>query len=182
MPGAAAKRSPTSFCTIATQRVTAGSSSIVRRIALAAIPYGRLATTFVGGGSSAARSSAIASARCSVALASGSSASRSAGSSAAVDLDDVHVRDARREVLREHAEPAADLQHDVVGRELGGARDHAEDVRVDQEVLAELAVRAHAELRRRRRLGCDGQGPAGPRLTTRTASAALRSTGASSSS
>ena len=38
VPGTAAKRSPTSFCTIATQRVTAGSSSIVRRIAPAAIP------------------------------------------------------------------------------------------------------------------------------------------------
>ena len=36
----------------------------------------------------------------------------------AVELDDVDVRDARREVLRQHAEAAADLEHDVVGLEL----------------------------------------------------------------
>ncbi len=64
---------------------------------------------------------------------------------ALVELDDVHVAHARREVLGEHAEATADLEHDVLRRELGGALDHAEDVRVDQEVLAELAVRAHAE-------------------------------------
>jgi hypothetical protein len=38
LPAAAANRSPTSFCTIATHVVTPGSSSIVRRIAPAAIP------------------------------------------------------------------------------------------------------------------------------------------------
>ena len=64
----------------------------------------------------------------------------------AVDLDHVHVRGALGEVLGQHAEPAADLEHDVLGRERGGAADHVEDVRVDQEVLAELAVRADPEL------------------------------------
>ena len=34
---------------------------------------------------------------------------------AAVDLDDVDVRDALGEVLAEHAEAAADLEHDVLG-------------------------------------------------------------------
>ena len=34
----------------------------------------------------------------------------------AVELDHVRVRDPRREVLGEHAEAAADLEHDVVGR------------------------------------------------------------------
>ena len=48
MPARAANRSPTSFCTIATQLVTPGSSATVRRITVAATPYGRLATTFVG--------------------------------------------------------------------------------------------------------------------------------------
>ena len=33
----------------------------------------------------------------------------------AVELDDVHVRDALREVLAEHAEAAADLEHHVAG-------------------------------------------------------------------
>ena len=37
-PGAAAKRSPTSRCTIATHVVTLGSCSMVRRITVAATP------------------------------------------------------------------------------------------------------------------------------------------------
>ncbi len=64
----------------------------------------------------------------------------------AVELDDVDVRDARREVLREHAEAAADLEHDVVGLEPRLALDHAEDVGVDEEVLAEVALGPHAEV------------------------------------
>jgi hypothetical protein len=55
------------------------------------------------------------------------------------------VRHARREELRQDAEAAADLQHDVARLELGGVADQAQDVVVDQEVLAELAIRAHAE-------------------------------------
>ena len=62
-----------------------------------------------------------------------------------VDLDHVHVRHALGQVLGQHAEAAADLEHDVAAVELGRAADHAEDVRVDQEVLPELAVRPHAE-------------------------------------
>ena len=144
-PDWAANRAPTSFCTIATQVVTCGRSVIVRRITVAATPYGRFATTFVGTGSSAARSSLTASARWSVVFGCGSSASRSAGSSAAVQLDHVDVGDALREVLRQHAEAAADLEHDVVRAELRGPRDHVEQVRVDQEVLAEVALGADAE-------------------------------------
>ena len=63
----------------------------------------------------------------------------------AVELDDVHVARTLGEVLGEHAEAAADLEHDVLGAELGGARDHLEQVGVDQEVLAQLAVRADPE-------------------------------------
>ncbi len=64
----------------------------------------------------------------------------------AVELDHVHVRDALGQVLGQHAEAAADLEHDVGLGERGGARDHVEQVRVDQEVLAQVALRADAEL------------------------------------
>ncbi len=68
------------------------------------------------------------------------------GLEGAVELDDVQVRNARREVLAEHAEAAADLQHDVVGLELRGALDDAEHVRVDEEVLTEVAFGADGEV------------------------------------
>ncbi len=64
----------------------------------------------------------------------------------AVELDDMDVRDASGEVLRQHAETAADLQPDVVGLQLRLALDDAEDVGVDEEVLAEVALGPHAEL------------------------------------
>ena len=98
-------------------------------------------------GRAPARSSAIASARCSVALANGASASRSGASSPRSISTTCTWAQRGREVLGEHAEPAADLEHDVVGRQLRSPLDDAEDVRVDQEVLAELAVGPHAELR-----------------------------------
>ena len=63
----------------------------------------------------------------------------------AVHLDHVQVRHLRGEELGEHAEPAADLQHHVGRVELGGGADHAQDVVVDQEVLAELPVGADPE-------------------------------------
>ena len=69
------------------------------------------------------------------------------GLEAAVELDDVDVRDALREVLGQHAEPAAHLEHDVALVELRGARDHVEQVGVDQEVLAEVALGPDAERR-----------------------------------
>ena len=56
----------------------------------------------------------------------------------------MHVRDAVGEVAGEHAEPRADLEDDVCRVEGGEAADHAEDVVVDEEVLAELLLRADA--------------------------------------
>src|SRR5262249_47736323 len=52
----------------------------------------------------------------------------------------------RSEVARQHAEPRSDLEHDVARRELREPSDHAEDVLVGEEVLAELLLRrdAHA--------------------------------------
>ena len=64
----------------------------------------------------------------------------------AVDLDDVHERRSGGEVLGEHAQAAADLEHDVVFAELGQPADHSEQVGVDEEVLTELAVGPHPEL------------------------------------
>ena len=60
-----------------------------------------------------------------------------------VDLDDVHVParpTRRRETHREHARAAADLEHHIIGRELGQPLDHVQDVAVDQEVLTELPL------------------------------------------
>src|SRR5439155_9634096 len=59
---------------------------------------------------------------------------------AAVELDCVHVRDACREVAREHTLPRSDLEDDVTGLQVGEPPDHAEDVLVDEEVLAELLL------------------------------------------
>ena len=63
----------------------------------------------------------------------------------AVDLHHVDMGDAWRQVLRQHAEAAADLEHHVLRVELRLAPDHVEQVRVDQEVLPQLAVGADAE-------------------------------------
>ena len=63
-----------------------------------------------------------------------------------VDLHHVEVPDTRGQVLREHSQPAAHLEHHVVRPELGGTLDHAEQVVVDQEVLAELTVGPDLEL------------------------------------
>jgi hypothetical protein len=60
-----------------------------------------------------------------------------------VQLDRVHVRDALGEEAGQHAEPRPDLEHDVRALERGEALDHAQDVVVDEEVLAERFLRRH---------------------------------------
>ena len=89
----------------------------------------------------------------------------------------MHVVGTACEVLREHAEAAADLEHDVGGLERGGAADHVEQVRVDQEVLAELPVGADAELTQAAQARLDREV-----AHQRSSRAALASTAASSSS
>src|ERR1700693_2090305 len=59
----------------------------------------------------------------------------------AVELDGVHARDPLGEIGGENSEPGADFQNDVVARQPGEATDDAEDVLVDEKVLAEVAVR-----------------------------------------
>ena len=100
--------------------------------------YGRFATSFVGGGSSdgrVERERVLPVERRAAGCRARSRLER------AVELDRVDVRDALGEVAREDAEARADLEHDVVGLEVGEAPDHAEDVLVDEEVLAELLLR-----------------------------------------
>ena len=94
----------------------------------------------------------------------------------AVELDHVDVGRAIGEVLRQHAEPAPDLEHDVGGAELRGAADHVEDVRVDQEVLAQLAAGPDAELAQAAQARLRGKLAHQP-----SSRAALASTAASSS-
>ena len=64
-----------------------------------------------------------------------------------VELDCVDAIDAVGEVTGQDAEPRADLEGDVAAVELSQPADHAEDVLVGQEVLAELAVRDDGERR-----------------------------------
>ena len=59
----------------------------------------------------------------------------------AVELDRVDDTSAIGEVAREHPETGADLENDVVGSELAQTPDDAEDVLVDEEVLAERLLR-----------------------------------------
>ena len=65
-----------------------------------------------------------------------------------VELDCVDVSGAIGEAAGEDAEAGPDLEHDVVVVELGQSLDHAEDVLVDEKVLAELLLRANAHGRR----------------------------------
>ena len=63
-----------------------------------------------------------------------------------VELDCVHTLDTLGEVAGQDAEAGADLEHDVVLLELREAPNHAEDVLVHQEVLAEISVRRDRKL------------------------------------
>ena len=65
-------------------------------------------------------------------------------------------------MLGQDAEAAADLEHDVVRRQLGSAGDDAQQIVVDQEVLAELAIGVNVVPAQAARLACRGS-----RLTTR---------------
>ena len=113
--------------------------------------YGRFATSFVGGGLERAEVERERVAEDQLDVRRGPRALAQVRLERAVELDRVDVRDALGEVPREDAEPGADLEHDVVGVELGEPADHAEDVLVDEEVLAERLLRRDAHGSRRRR-------------------------------
>ena len=84
---------------------------------------------------------------------------------------------ARRQVLRQHPQPPADLEDDVVRLELGGRADDAQQVVVDEEVLAQLSVGPDVELPQTSQARLAGLGRHHPKTR-----AAFDSTSASSSS
>ena len=63
-----------------------------------------------------------------------------------VELDGMDAVNALRQIVGQNSEAGADLEHDVVLLELREAPDHPEDVLVDEEVLAEVAIRFDREL------------------------------------
>ena len=73
----------------------------------------------------------------------------------AVELDGVHARDSLGEVFGQNPQAGPDLEHDVFRIELREPADDAEDVVVDEEVLAELDgwVRPGASRERERSRG-----------------------------
>ena len=91
-----------------------GSSAIVRRSSGVAIEYGRLATIRIGAGSSVARSTRIASPKCSSTFPMLGGDPLQRRTQAFVELDHVHRRRARRELGGQRPLATADLEHDVV--------------------------------------------------------------------
>src|SRR5262249_33962997 len=73
---------------------------------------------------------------------------RERGGEHRVDLDGVHPRGRLHEAKRERAQPGTDLDHDIVGREIGGDHDPPYRVRVVHEVLSERLGWTDAERRR----------------------------------
>ena len=137
--GSAKKRSATSRCTITHQRSTLGRPSRLSTTIGVATLYGRFATSFAAS-ARARRGRAGARRRSGAGRCRGRRAPREVRLERAVELDGVDVGDALGEEARQHAEARPDLEHDVGGVELGEPADHAEDVLVDQEVLAELLL------------------------------------------
>ena len=98
-------------------------------------------------GRSAARSSSSASAKCSETLSKRLQRLAQAALEALVDLDHVQVRDARGQTRRTARRgPRRSPARRRSGVELRQPLDHVEDVAVDQEVLAELALARRAAL------------------------------------
>ena len=84
----------------------------------------------------------------------------------AVEFDDVDVRDARREVLAEHAEPAADLEDDVAGPSSAARSITPRMFESMRKFWPRSRLGRTPKSRIRRRLGCVGPG-------ARSASASL---------
>ena len=153
---------------------------MVRRIALAAIPYGQVGDDLGRRGREGAEVEVERVGDVERRVRMGREGVLERGHERAVELDDMDVGRVGGQVLAQHAQAAADLEHDVGvgGVELRGTLDDPEDVRVDEEVLTEVALGAHAELAQtaQARLGGELSGHHPKRV------AALASTRRSSSS
>ena len=90
------------------------------------------------------QSSRNASASTTVTFARSATTSRSAAGDATVDLDRGDRRSRLGERHGQRTEPCADLDDMIVGPDVGQAGDLANDVGVDDEVLAEIAARRQA--------------------------------------
>ena len=127
--GSANRRSATSRCTITHHEPTLGSPSRLSTTIGVATLYGRLATSAVAGGSSAARSIRSASPNTSRTFVEPGERAPERRLERAIELDGVDDPRPLGEHAGEDAEARADLEHDVVAAERGEPLDHAEDVR-----------------------------------------------------
>ena len=146
MPARAAKRSPTSFCTIATQVVTCGRSETVRRITRGGDAVGQVRDD-LGRARDRARRGRAGRRRRGAAWCSGADRARRAGRARACGRARRRgrARRARRGARTARPSPPPTSSTTSAGSSVRGARDHVEQVRVDQEVLAQVAPRADAE-------------------------------------
>ena len=131
------------------------------------------------------RSRPTASSMQAVVFGNGSSASRSAGSSARSISTTCRCATSGARCSLSTPSPPPTSSTTSSGAELGGALDHAEDVRVDQEVLAEVALRPDGEAAQAAQTGLNGlahhpkrrcsvgvdERPRAPRRTVRARSA-----------
>ena len=177
VPGCAKSRSPSSRWIITAQRSTVGMPCRDSMMSGVATLYGRFETNAVGGGVERGRVEVdrVLEPHDDVVAAGERGAQRRL--EAPVELDRVHERRRVGEHRRHHAEPGPDLDHDVVGLELGQAERDADEVVVDQEVLAEPRVRHDPELGEPRQRDL-----AGRRHGSRNARAAFASTCSASAS
>ncbi len=108
--------------------------------------YGRFATSLPGAGLERREVETEGVAEVELDVVPASEPFREVRLESAVELDRVHQTNALRQVVGQHSETWTDLEHDVLAVERGEPVDHAEDVLVDQEMLAEVAVRCDREL------------------------------------
>ena len=100
--------------------------------------YGRFATNFVGRGLERGEVEAERVAECEIDVLTTAKALGEMWLEPAVELDGVDARDSLGEVFGQNPQARPDFEHDVFRVELREPPDDAEDVVVDQEVLAEL--------------------------------------------
>ena len=117
-----------------------GSPSRLSTTSGVATLYGRLATSLPGAGLECREVEAERVAEVELDVVPAGEPLREMRLERAVELDGMDAVNALRQIVGQDSEAGADLEHDVVLLELREAPDHSEDVLVDQEVLAEVAI------------------------------------------